>query len=71
MRDVAVLVRPRREDAPADDGPVRCVVYLPVANSQEALTVLKEFETEIGDFEFRHGTMDDVLLTITRRGTDA
>ncbi len=39
------------------------VVLTESANS--ALKVLKTFEDSISDFEFRHGTMDDVFLNIT------
>jgi multidrug/hemolysin transport system ATP-binding protein len=42
--------------------------HLPVDGSREALEVLKHFESDISDFEFRHGTMDDVFLNITRGG---
>lgn len=37
-----------------------------VASSQAALDVLKSCEQHISDFEFRHGTMDDVFLQLTR-----
>lgn len=37
-------------------------------SSQSALKLLKKYETEIIDFEFRHGTMDDVFLTLTNEG---
>lgn len=43
---------------------------LEVASSAEALAILRSFGNEITDFEFRHGTMDDVFLNITR-GRDA
>ncbi|GAB3135927.1 ATP-binding cassette domain-containing protein [Tsukamurella serpentis] len=39
-----------------------------VASSREAMRILREFSAEITDFEFRHGTMDDVFLNITRNG---
>jgi multidrug/hemolysin transport system ATP-binding protein len=44
--------------------------YLPVATSREAMDVLKEFDADVIDFEFRHGTMDDVFLNITRGGDE-
>ncbi len=39
-----------------------------VESSREAMQVLRDFEAEVTDFEFRHGTMDDVFLNITRNG---
>jgi len=39
---------------------------LPVASTRKALNVLADFEVDIVDFEFHHGTMDDVFLNITR-----
>ncbi|MFD9828493.1 ATP-binding cassette domain-containing protein [Tsukamurella tyrosinosolvens] len=39
-----------------------------VESSGEARAVLRDFDTDITDFEFRHGTMDDVFLAITRGG---
>ncbi len=39
---------------------------LPVRSSRKALNVLLDFDADIVDFEFRHGTMDDVFLNITR-----
>ncbi|KXP00724.1 hypothetical protein AXK60_08395 [Tsukamurella pseudospumae] len=39
-----------------------------VESSQEAKQVLRHFDAEVTDFEFRHGTMDDVFLNITRNG---
>ncbi|MET9325677.1 ABC transporter ATP-binding protein [Tsukamurella sp. NPDC003166] len=40
-----------------------------VGSSREAMTLLREFDADITDFEFRHGTMDDVFLNITRNGS--
>ncbi len=37
-----------------------------VDSSMIALAVLKKYESHISDFEFRHGTMDDVFLKLTR-----
>ncbi|GAA1090772.1 ABC transporter ATP-binding protein [Tsukamurella spumae] len=39
-----------------------------VKSSREAMALLREFDADIADFEFRHGTMDDVFLNITRGG---
>jgi multidrug/hemolysin transport system ATP-binding protein len=39
---------------------------LPVRSSRKALNVLLDFDSDIVDFEFHHGTMDDVFLNITR-----
>ncbi|MBS4100239.1 ABC transporter ATP-binding protein [Tsukamurella paurometabola] len=39
-----------------------------VESSREAMAVLRDFDADIADFEFRHGTMDDVFLAITRGG---
>lgn len=39
-----------------------------VESSDEARALLRDFDAEIVDFEFRHGTMDDVFLAITRGG---
>lgn len=39
-----------------------------VESSREAMHLLREFDSDITDFEFRHGTMDDVFLNITRNG---
>ncbi|MDR0436383.1 MAG: ABC transporter ATP-binding protein [Propionibacteriaceae bacterium] len=41
------------------------IVTLPVADSREALAFLTAHAPVIGDFEFRHGTMDDVFLNLT------
>ncbi|CAM3492000.1 Multidrug/hemolysin transport system ATP-binding protein [Tsukamurella hominis] len=41
---------------------------IPVESSREAMALLRDFDTDIADFEFRHGTMDDVFLAITRGG---
>ena len=42
--------------------------YVRVDNWREALDILAANRDEITDFEFRHGTMDDVFLNITRAG---
>ncbi len=42
---------------------------LPVGSGREALDVLRDFDADIVDFEFHHGTMDDVFLNVTR-GTE-
>ncbi|CAM3902263.1 ATP-binding cassette domain-containing protein [Tsukamurella ocularis] len=39
-----------------------------VESSREAMALLRDFDHDIADFEFRHGTMDDVFLAITRNG---
>jgi len=52
------------EGAAARDG----LRVVPVQDSKAALEILKRFEPDIEDFEFRHGTMDDVFLNITRGG---
>ncbi|WP_269432098.1 ABC transporter ATP-binding protein, partial [Tsukamurella asaccharolytica] len=39
-----------------------------VESSREAMALLRDFDADIADFEFRHGTMDDVFLAITRGG---
>ncbi|MBE1523509.1 ABC transporter ATP-binding protein [Nesterenkonia lutea] len=44
---------------------------LAVEDWREAMQILKRFEPDISDFEFRHGTMDDVFLNITRGGPPA
>jgi len=44
----------------------RGTVLVHVASSREALRLLKAHETDITDFEFRHGNMDDVFLSLTR-----
>ncbi|MCL2783894.1 MAG: ABC transporter ATP-binding protein [Propionibacteriaceae bacterium] len=44
---------------------VRDVIHLEVANSGEALEILKSLEGFITDFEVVHGTMDDVFLRLT------
>lgn len=36
-----------------------------IESSQAALALLKRYEKQISDFEFRHGTMDDVFLQLT------
>jgi multidrug/hemolysin transport system ATP-binding protein len=36
-----------------------------VESSQAALALLKRYEKQITDFEFRHGSMDDVFLQLT------
>jgi multidrug/hemolysin transport system ATP-binding protein len=41
------------------------VLVLQSASSQEALKTLEHFKADINDFEFRHGTMDDVFLNLT------
>ncbi len=41
---------------------------VPVESSREAMALLRDFDADIADFEFRHGTMDDVFLAITRGG---
>lgn len=38
-----------------------------VPSAHEALKLLKRFETDIIDFEFRHGNMDDVFLSLTEK----
>ncbi len=38
-------------------------IVIPVSGSEEAKRILRY--AEIDDFEFRHGTMDDVFLTVT------
>ncbi|MGI8484800.1 MAG: hypothetical protein ACR2OU_11125 [Thermomicrobiales bacterium] len=40
------------------------VLRIRVASSADALSMLRRFETECTDFEFRHGTMDDVFLSL-------
>ncbi|HEU0164179.1 MAG TPA: hypothetical protein VFQ54_03985, partial [Thermomicrobiales bacterium] len=40
------------------------VLRIGVGSSQDALTLLKRHEAELVDFEFRHGTMDDVFLSL-------
>jgi multidrug/hemolysin transport system ATP-binding protein len=35
------------------------------ASSHEALLILERFKADLRDFEFRHGTMDDVFLALT------
>jgi multidrug/hemolysin transport system ATP-binding protein len=40
-----------------------------VPSSQVALEILKASERHISDFEFRHGTMDDVFLQLTNEIT--
>lgn len=44
---------------------VKDTVVVRVASSHEALALLKRFGADIIDFEFRHGTMDDVFLALT------
>ena len=36
--------------------------------SSEALGILKKYESQIEDFEFRHGNLDDVFLRLTKGG---
>jgi multidrug/hemolysin transport system ATP-binding protein len=36
-----------------------------VKNSADAFTFLQENHSLVDDFEFRHGTMDDVFLSVT------
>lgn len=43
--------------------------FVSVPSSRQALEVLKRFEADSTDFEFRHGTMDDVFLNVTREAT--
>ena len=40
------------------------VLLVKVRSSVEAIAILKHFEHAITDFEFRHGTMDDVFLSL-------
>lgn len=40
--------------------------WVEVDSSRTALDLLKQHETAISDFEFRHGTMDDVFLALER-----
>ncbi len=42
------------------------VCSVAVGSSQAALNILKRHEKQITDFEFRHGSMDDVFLQLTR-----
>ena len=39
-------------------------------SAHEALELLKAYETDIIDFEFRHGNMDDVFLSLTDRAEE-
>ena len=41
-----------------------------VASAREALQLLKTYEADITDFEFRHGNMDDVFLSLTDEAGD-
>lgn len=43
-------------------------IFISTDSSQDALRFLKDIETDISDFEFRHGTMDDVFLELIGRG---
>jgi multidrug/hemolysin transport system ATP-binding protein len=45
-----------------DDGDV---VRIPVQNADEARAILAAHGDDVVDFEFRHGTMDDVFLALT------
>ncbi len=61
---------PRRFDQRLGSRAVRAgdVRRVAVESSREAMALLREFDADITDFEFRHGTMDDVFLNITRNG---
>jgi len=40
------------------------VLQVKVHSSADSLTLLKRYEADVLDFEFRHGTMDDVFLSL-------
>jgi multidrug/hemolysin transport system ATP-binding protein len=43
-------------------------VLLDMENSEKAMDAITSLRQEIKDFEFRHGTMDDVFLALTEKG---
>lgn len=43
------------------------VVIIRTKSAHEALQLLKKHEASITDFEFQHGNMDDVFLSLTDR----
>jgi multidrug/hemolysin transport system ATP-binding protein len=43
------------------------VLVVRPASGQEALQVLERYKSDLRDFEFRHGTMDDVFMYLTGR----
>ncbi len=47
------------------------VLTLEVDSSSTAREILRLHDADIEDFEFRHGTMDDVFLALTSRMVDA
>ncbi|WP_028050817.1 ABC transporter ATP-binding protein [Cellulomonas sp. URHD0024] len=47
------------------------VLAIEVDSSATARAILHEHDAHIEDFEFRHGTMDDVFLALTSRTVDA
>ncbi len=49
----------------ADASLVNDTIMVRVASSRDAMTVLQHYNDDIVDFEFRHGTMDDVFLALT------
>lgn len=46
-------------------------IHLRLDSSDAALALLDRLRPDIVDFEFVHGTMDDVFLKLSRQGTDA
>lgn len=46
-------------------------VSLAIADARAARAVLSTLGDEVLDFEFRHGSMDDVFLAVTGRGAEA
>ena len=47
------------------------VVRIGVETAETARLILARHGTSVQDFEFRHGTMDDVFLALTGRETPA
>jgi len=44
---------------------MRGTLVIQPGSSQEALQILERYKADLRDFEFRHGTMDDVFLALT------
>jgi multidrug/hemolysin transport system ATP-binding protein len=61
--------QPVREVAAADQA-LPNTVRLRVASSQVARQLLNQLGDQVADFEFRHGTMDDVFLALTGRSIE-
>ncbi|HXR44570.1 MAG TPA: ABC transporter ATP-binding protein [Pseudolysinimonas sp.] len=66
VRDAALLAEVAKQAGvvPAADGDVWTV---PVASAAQARDIMDGLGTALDDFEFRHGTMDDVFLKLTEK----